>query len=303
MKKIKVLVLLAVTVFALSACGGQGNGQNTTGGVDVSETAVNDDADSENESENEKEPVATSDNPLCDFAVVSGFDGVNSKDISSVEVLGGELTLADLTSAKDIISKCSDLEIQNYSGNSVLSTSDPEEVLNYTGELGNRTSDDEVLTVNNSETILCVFNEGKVRIIVYNNTDSDITLKDAIVNNKYYLEIEGNVFADLSGDTTDDLMASLVDTFGAPDSMLATDNDLSNLAEPSKEGYNKFTSMLVYKAGDFNLVIKSYEVLQGSDDVKSELTLKFEAFYAEGLQLDGKSFVDYKFNKDGYKEF
>lgn len=58
-----------------------------------------------------------------------------------------------------------------------------------------------------------------------------------------------------------------------------------------------------HKAGDFNLVIKSYEALQGSDDVKSELTLKFEAFYAEGLQLDGKSFVDYKFNKDGYKEF
>lgn len=305
MKQFKIFAALLVASLSLCACGGESKEQANNNDNQVNKVSVKEEnvADKETESNSTSDKVSTSKNPLCDFAAIKCFDGVDSKDISSVEILGGKLTIGDLTSAKDIISKCSNLEIRNYASNAVFTTSNPEEVLNYTGELGNNMSDDQLLKVGGDETILCIFDEGKVQIHIYNNTGSDITLAEAIADNKYYIELEGNILTELSGDTTEDQMASLVSVFGAPNSILSTDKYISNLSEPTKEGYNQFTSMLVYKVGDFNFVIRSYEVLQGKDDVKSELTLKFETFYSEGLDLGGKTYVSVEFEKDGYKEF
>lgn len=98
MKKLKVLAIFLAISLLLCACGEKSDEQGTNDTAQTSEVSLEETGmEKETESNTDNDSVSVSENPLCNFSVVHGFDVAELKDISLVEILGGELTIGDTT--------------------------------------------------------------------------------------------------------------------------------------------------------------------------------------------------------------
>lgn len=289
-KRILTLMFAVVMSGMLVACGGKSESDKKEAEKPAVEEIENTQA--QNSGNEAVTTTSVSDDPLCAFWINGGFDSFGAKDISSVELFPGMLTYGDIASATDIISKSTHVQINNYASNVIFESDDPNEVLNYVDDLGGSLSDDPdkiYLQAGGKQEIICKFGDaGSVTLLVCNNTNEKLTLKDAIAENDF--RFESNAKSWNSDGTTDEIMNSFAQSLGAPDRIMIKPDDIEKLSVPSQSSYNAVSCYLCYKVGDMNIYFKYYEQLKGKDTVISSLNLIIEEAFTEGLLVNGNDY-------------